>query len=120
MNLFKKIAKTQNEKSFILEEHFRGFKAFPIVVHGDKDAETGNKKLAKTHLPGKTIRFVKAGSAYSVQIDAYHVGMIYDSDTIKRINKIEKVYAKIDEETVIGTKTTATRPRIHLFVKEKQ
>lgn len=115
--------KTGEALSFVLEEHYRGFKAFPIVTHGYEEAEKNNDKLAGEKLPGKTISFIPGKydgnkKMYSVVIDGLKIGAVFDSGIMERISKITNVYARMDEETVITNSGTITRSRIHLFTKD--
>jgi len=125
----KKQTKPQlKEYSFTLTKGFRGFKRFPIVIHGHKESEKNNKALKDTDLCEHTLVF-KPGSSetykepfYQVIIDNLQVGAIFDFDQVKAINygRIEAVYAKNEEEAVISKKSISNRNIIRLFVKYKE
>ena len=109
--------------SFVLTDHFRGYKKLPVVVHGDSEAERNNKKMAKEDMPGRTIKFVpgtygSGNKSYYVFLDNMKMGTVYDEDNIKRVKNIKEVYARMDEEAILGKHTMEKRTRIHLFIKE--
>ena len=113
---------------FILAKHFRGFKRFPMVVHGHKEAEENNERLKDMDFPDHTIAFRPGSSPtykdpfYLVFIDNLNVGAIFDKEHIKSIKdgKITAVYAKSEEENVASGKNIVKRHRIRLFVKYKE
>ena len=109
--------KQVNTVSFELAAHYRGFKAFPVTVHGNKDAEQNNQKLKDVSLPGHTITFSFFNDHAKVFIDSSQVGAIFDKDQIASIPLLTAVFARMDEENVITNGTTVKRCRIHLFVK---
>ena len=127
-NLFKKPNNTQAVKlTYILSDHFKGYKAFPIVVHGHKESEKNNAALKGTKLSGRTITFELCKSKdnlyyFDVLLDGAKVGAIFDETQIKELqtNKIMAVYAKNDTERVLYKEGFQDRNRIHLFVKYKE
>ena len=115
--------KKQQSKEFILAEHFRGFKSFPMIVHGDSESEQNNKFFKDANMPGKTILFIDEDpKRISIHIDGKKVGTLFDDDCIKKVRNdaFDKVYAKVETETVVEKKGTVTRPRIKLFVHYKE
>lgn len=105
--------------SFVLEKHFKGFKAFPMVVHGNPEAEKNNEYFHGSNLSGKTITFIDEGpKRIGIYIDKRKVGTLFDMDCIQKVRKgsFDKIYAKVEDENIIGKKQTETRPRIRLFV----
>lgn len=118
---------TQIELSFILSEHFKGFKKFPMVVYGNKEAEKNNALLVGQRLPGRKIVFNEITSRnntnyFSVSIDGLIVGAIFDDSQIQSLKNgmIEKVYAKCENSTIIESDKDVKRNRIFLFVKFKE
>ena len=113
---------------FILAKHFRGFKRFPMVVHGYKEAEENNERLKDMDFPEHIITFRSGSSAtykepfYQVFIDNLNVGAIFDREHVKSIKdgNITAVYAKSEEEDVASGKRVVKRHRIRLFVKYKE
>ena len=132
MSFLEKIFSKQPAKpqqiEFILAKHFRGFKRFPMVVHGHKEAEENNERLKDMDFPGHTIMFCPGSSPtykdpfYLVFIDNLNVGAIFDKEHVKSIKdrNITDVYAKSEEETTISKGRTDIRHRIRLFVKYKE
>lgn len=117
-DLFKNKPKPSNIiATYTLASHYKGFKAFPMVVYGNDEAMKNNKALNSTDLAGKTISFQKESNYVKVIIDNLWVGTIFDSEQIESLKDVSAVYARNDIETVIGKKTTEKRARIHLFVK---
>ena len=125
----KKQTKPQlKEYSFTLTKGFRGFKRFPIVIHGHKESEKNNKALKDTDLREHTLTFTPGSGEsykdpfYQVFIDNLHIGAIFDAEQVKAINsgRIEAVYAKNEEEAVISKKSISSRNIIRLFVKYKE
>ncbi len=109
--------------SFTLESHFKGFKAFPMVVHGNQEAEKNNKYFKDADMSGKTILFKDEDpERIGIYIDNRKVGTLFDEDCIKKVRTgaFDKVYAKADTETVVEQKKTISRPRIKLFVHYKE
>ena len=115
-----------NEYIFTLEEHFKGFKAFPIVVHGNNEAEKNNEKLRNQNLVGRSIKFkIETKDRTAVFIDNKLVGSIFEEYQIKalRSGKVKAVYAKMEEEKIITNsrlKPVVTRHRAYLFVKYEE
>ena len=108
--------------SFVLAKHFKGFKKFPMVVYGNSEREQNNESLKNVSLPGRSIVFVKNRQGVDVFIDNLFVGAIFDHGQIKALEQgtIESVFAKVEDETVIGKRKTETRHRVFLFVKYKE
>lgn len=118
LNLFNK-KPIEKIVSFTLAEHYRGFKAFPMVVHGNEISEQNNQKLKDTNLSGHIITFKYLADRVQVLIDDNQVGTVFDKEHIARISKITAVYARMDEEVVVSSAKTIKRHRIRLFVKEE-
>lgn len=130
MNLFKKRPKEEPAKEplkeypFTLAKSFKGFKKFPIVIHGNPEAEKNNELLKDADLRGKEILFREASTkdgrpALLVFIDGNIVGAIYDSTQIQAIasGNIESVFAKMEVQTIAGKGEVTTRNRVCLFAK---
>lgn len=109
---------------FALSSGFRGYKKFPLVVHGDKEAEKNNENFNDTDLRGKIISFVLSEHEFrkqslSVFVDNVKIGAVYESYQISDIvnGRVVSVYAKVDEENVADSDGLHVRHRVHLFVK---
>lgn len=124
MNILSKLfSAKENSYSFTLESHYKGFKAFPMVVHGDQEAEKNNKHFKDTDMSGKKILFIDEDpKRITIHIDGKKVGTLFDADCIKKVRNgaFDKIYAKIETETVIGKNKTVSHPRIKLFVHYKE
>lgn len=124
----KKPTKPQlKEYTFTLSKGFRGYKRFPISIHGHKESEKNNKVLKDTDLREHKLTFKPASSSttasfYQVFIDGLQVGSIFDKDQINSINygRIEAVFARSEKEAVMGPKKIIERPVMRLFVKYKE
>ena len=131
MSLFKKRPKEEpaakeppKEYSFTLSNGFRGYKKFPIVIHGNQEAEQNNERLKDADLRGKPILFreetAPSGQKYlSVYISGLRAGAVFDNSQIQQITQgqIEAVFAKMEAETVIDKGGPLTRQRVRLFAK---
>lgn len=118
MGLFDFIKKKQPEgKQYTLSEHFRGYKAFPMVVYGNDLSEKNNELLKNVSLPGHTITFNYLSDRVQVLIDNKQVGAIFNQNQIESLSRVSAVYARSDVETVVHSKGTLKRNRLHLFVK---
>ena len=118
MGLFDFMKKKEPQgKQFTLTEHYRGFKAFPMVVHGNDLSERNNELFKDVSLPGHTITFNRLPNHVQILIDDKQVGAIFDSNQINSLNRVSAVYARSDIETVVHSKGTLKRNRLHLFVK---
>ena len=125
----KKPTKPQlKEYTFTLSKGFRGYKRFPISIHGHKESEKNNKALKDTDLRSHTLTFKPGASDtykepfYQVFIDGLQVGAIFDADQVKAINsgRIEEVFARSETQAVIGNKNIINRPVMRVFVKYKE
>lgn len=126
MGLFKRKEKKMpaQEFPFILTSSFRGYKKFPIVVHGDEEAEKNNAELGGHALKGKLLLFKSAkvdGNRTFLQvfIDDKKVGDVFDNTKVAEVlsGQIEAVYAMMEDETVVGNGSFEIRPRVRIFVK---
>ena len=134
MGLFSKKTKPVEDKapelrtfSFVLKDHFRGYKRFPISIYGDPEAVQNNEMLSGD-LSGRSIKFVEAISDaftepkhyYIIYLDDIKVGHLFDDEQIEKLNnnQILEVYARIEEKEYLNKKKkTETEKRIKLFVK---
>ena len=112
-------------KIFTLSNTYRGYKTFPIVVHGNETAEENNQRLAYSDIKGKRIIFKPQRSSvfyYAVYIENDIIGSIYDKDQIRSIqtNSFTDVYVKFIEENVVMKIGILSRQRARLFVKYKE
>lgn len=116
------------ECQYVLSNGFRGYKCFPMVVHGQEESMKNNEALKDVDFKGYSIAFRPGKSQtytnpfYTVNIDKYQVGTIFDAEQVKALNDgmIEAIYAKSEPETVIGVNGTEIRNRIKLFAKYKE
>lgn len=128
MSLFDLFRKKQpkskeSSQSYILAKHFKGFRALPVVIQGNQESEQNNEKMANIDLSGKTITFVPAvydgnHKMYHVLVDNLKMGAIFDDDNMKRVKRIESVYAKMENETTVGKHGPEQRAKIRVFIKE--
>lgn len=102
--------------SFEQSPHFRGFKAFPFSVYGEKDAEENNERLKDIDLAGAVIRFAPSAKYYNIFLNDHRIGSIYDANLIKSIPDIKAVHLEPVTEAVAGKKVTE-RHRFKLFVR---
>ena len=125
MGLFSKLfRKTEQatEYTFILDDHYRGFKRFHMVVYGDKESEMNNERFSED-LSGHEIKFIKdtydGKLFYKVYIDGLKVGAIFDEDQIRIIENgcIDAVYAHVEEQIAMDYKGKKNRHRIKLLIK---
>ena len=112
------------EANFIRSAGFRGFKRFRVTVHGIEDAERNAVTLKDADLKDAQISFKVFLDQYrseyaDVFINGLRVGIVYDPDEIYAIKHklFDQVYAMFENETVLVTKGTITRPRVRMFVK---
>jgi len=125
MKLFDLFAKKSSDYEYIQAEEFRGFKSYPMVVHGDKESERNNERMKDADMAGKRITFKEGKSdTYKEQflvvfINGKKVGAIFDKAQIREMKsgKIESVYAKLEPETVVYKGGSVTRNRVRLLVK---
>ena len=129
MGMFSKKGKNKApaDYSYILSSGFRGFKKFPIVVFGDREAEQNNEALNGTVLPGRRISFspVENGPkrlCLQIFVDGEKVGTVFDDKQVADVisGNIEAVYAKHETENVVCEGNVETRHRIRLFVKKPE
>ena len=95
----------RNEKKYTIKvsSHFKGFKRFPVVIHGNETSEQNNDFFLKTSLDNttlfefvvfneKTISF--EGRMSLVFINNRQVGAVFDPEQIQAIenNMIEKIH----------------------------
>lgn len=113
-----------NGFSYVLAKGFRGFKRFPITIHGNQLAENNNELLKDADLRGHTLAFMPGSSPnykepfFIVLVDNLQIGSIFDTEQIQAISsgKIVEVFARPEEENVMNT----IRHRIRVFVKYKE
>lgn len=130
MLFFKNILKKQPqnqlpERQYTLAKGFRGFKRFPINIHGDELSEKNNELLKDKEMPGYTIIFKPGSSAnyknpfYLVYIENLKIGAIFDPNQVQEIQKglFSAVYARSEEESTISGKKIIKRHNMKLFVK---
>lgn len=107
-------------------EHFRGFKRFPVVVHGDVESEKNNELIYDKDFSTFEYRFIcftgKNGRMAFLYADKCKIGAIFDDDQIYAIehNKIEKIHLEPREEIVLGNKRTEKRHRVSVIVKYRE
>lgn len=120
-----KPANTYNaEKTYYLpySKSFRGFKRFPVSVHGDAIAEKNNSALYSKDLSECEFKFV-CESDHSreavLYIDNRKIGTVTDSKFIYALEKgyIEKIHSEPKEEVIVGKYKSETRHRLTFFVK---
>ena len=116
----------RDEKSYIIpySKGFRGFKRFPMRVHGDRVSEKNNESLYNNDFSCSSFKFVcfndDSGNRVAfLYIDGYKMGTIYDSEQLYAIEHemIEMIHIEPKEESIIGSKKTETRHRISVLVK---
>ena len=107
MGLFDKLKKKPEpvEISFPQAKGFRGFKKFPVVVHGNEEAERNNLLLSGEKMDGKTITFrqgwseVTRSNYFDVLIDGKKVGAIFSDSQLTELQNgaIDAVYVKFED-----------------------
>lgn len=101
MGLFKKIQKSDEliRYSIPYSKNFRGFKRFPVSVHGNKEAEKNNKIFCQNDFSNSTFEFVfdNKNDFVGIYIDGLNAGTIFDEDIVNAIkaNKIAAIHAEI-------------------------
>lgn len=99
-DIFKLKAQKQTEFIIPYSKHFKGFKTFPVVVHGYKEAEFNNSYFMDYDYSCEVFRFVPGrydnGKMMTLFIGNRNVGAIFDQDQIKTIEsgKIDKIHAE--------------------------
>lgn len=120
-DVFKSKPQTPNNliATYTLASHYKGFKAFAMVVFGNQYAMKNNKTLNSVDLQGKPIYFQKYPDHVRVFIDNLWVGSLFDKDDINDLatGKITAVYAQNVIDTVVGKNAVEKRARIRLYVK---
>lgn len=100
---------------------FRGFKRFPMVVHGDKESEKNNESLYGKDLSGSVfeIVFSPKNKKACLYIDKLKVGTFYNDDQIQSIaaGLIEMIHIEPKDEVVIVKDGSITRHRLSVLVK---
>lgn len=119
--------KVVSDVSFVRSEGFRGFKRFPMVIHGDKQSEENNEKLKDVDLSGAEIRFIpcktsSGGLFYQVNILDHKIGSIFNDDQVAALKNgsISEMYIKSEMESVVESNGLHDRPRFRLFAKYKE
>lgn len=105
---------------------FRGFKIFPVVVHGNKETEQINEHMYNKDISNSIIEFVcfnynEHDRMAQIHIDGKNVGAIFNDDQLYAIenNLIEKIHAEPHEDISIGKHSTITTHRFRWLVKYK-
>ena len=105
---------------------FRGFKKFPIVMHGIKDAEANQRILHDKDISNSTFEFVCMDGDFGVRfarfyIDGMLAGAVYDAELVHEIENvwIEQIHAEPDAENIISSTGTETRLFLRILVKKK-
>ncbi len=118
--------KTVKKYEYVLTDHFKGYKRFPIVIHGNKENEENNETVSDWKFPGKKLEFLESyydNNLYiAVLIDGTKVGAIFDDEQISMIRsgKIEAVYARSEAETSLSQGAAGEIHKVRLFVKVKE
>lgn len=96
----------RNEKRYNISysTHFKGFKTFPVVVHGNEETEKNNKLLLNNDFSNSVFEFVcydentqkYNGRVCNVFIDNLKVGSVFDEEQIKQIEtgQIVKIHVE--------------------------
>lgn len=124
----KELAPDRQEKAYPIpySKGFKGFKRFPVVVHGDSTSETNNEQLYNVNLSECAFKFVCStgdhGRYAILFIDNKKVGAIFDAEQVQAIEQeqIEMIHAESKEETIIGGNGTEIKRRLYYFVKYKE
>ena len=115
-----------NDKIFQIpySKGFRGFKRFPMVVHGDKEAEKNNESLYGKDLSGSIfeIMYSPKDKKACLYIDKLKAGTFYDADQLQSIGNglIEMIHIEPKDEVVIVKDGSITRHRMSVLVKYKE
>lgn len=124
----KPVIKDSNEKSYQIpySKGFRGFKRFPIVIHGDKESEDNNEKLFGADFSTAAYIFKCFDDSSNnrtacLYIDNHKMGAIFDPDQVHAIENgmIEKIHIEPKEENIVGSNGTETRHRVSVLVQYK-
>ena len=112
----------QNQYTYTLSNHFKGYRKLGMCVSKEGDAEKNSVALRNAPLEGQQIVFVSGyhngqRKKLSVYIYGKHVGTIYDDRDIYDIENgiIRKVYAKMEDDVIVDEKGSTLRPRVYLF-----
>ena len=104
---------------------FRGFKRFPIVVHGDPVSEQNNELLFDKDLSSSVFKFIcsdyTGGRMAQLFIDDKKVGAVFDPEQVQSVenNLIEQIHVEPREEPVISSTGTVILHRLTILVKYK-
>lgn len=124
----KPVIQDSNEKSYQIpySKGFKGFKWFPIVVHGDKESEENNEKMFNSDFSTSAFIFKcfddsSKNRTAILYINNGKMGAIFEPTQIHAIENgmIEKIHIEPKEENIVGSSGTETRHRISVFVKYK-
>lgn len=98
MGLFNRKKDDLTKYSVSYSEHFRGFKRFPVVVHGNDEAEKNNKKIYQNNLSKSLFEFAynPNNDFVFIYIDGMIIGTIYDEKMVNLIKerKIEAIHSE--------------------------
>ena len=119
---------SNNEKTyeFPFSKSFRGFKQFPLVVQGNREAEDNNKRMYNMDFTNSKIKFTvlnynPTDRMAILFVDDCRMGVVFDADQVNAIENgsIEKIHFEPRETNITGNGKTETRYRIAVFVKYK-
>lgn len=98
MGLFKRNKEDLTKYSVLYSEHFRGFKRFQVVIHGNDEAEKNNKTIYQKDFTNSLFEFAynNSNDFVCIYIDGLLVGTIFDENIINLIKdrKIEAIHAE--------------------------
>lgn len=101
---------------------FKGFKSFPMSIHGYKPAERNNRLLKNNDFSDYTITFHPVKNFFVVYLNNFDVGAIYDKEQIELLmtDQIEAVYAKHESKREFNGRDFEDMHYIKLFVKYRE
>ena len=102
--------------------NFKGFKRIPLVVAGIEEAENNVNKLLSMDFKNATIKCKVQPKSVAIYVNDVLIGIVFDDEYRQKIksNRYEAMYARMEEETIVGKGSITKRYRGRLFGKEKE
>ena len=124
----KQINRNQKIYQIPYSKSFRGFKKYPMNVHGVFDAEENAAKYFNAlDMSQAVFEFVCQNTDYGsrdafLYINKKVAGAVTEEDRVKEIEtgRIEQIHIEKDEETIVTNSGSLKRPRLRFFVKYKE
>lgn len=102
--------------------NFKGFKRIPLVVIGIDEAENNSAVLQSMSFKNATIKCVPNPKCVAIYVNDLLIGIVFDNEYVSKIvnKRYEALYARMEEETIVGKGSITKRYRGRLFGKEKE